>query len=94
MSSARNAALNAALKDADQLMTAVHVEQDVQLFVRLYHGHMALVQALMRAQDQLHESGYQPDVRSTLVGPAHRAVMLSARALARAAVQHTPEEVP
>lgn len=91
MSDARTAALNASLKDADQLMTTVHMTPDVPLHQRLYHGHMELVQTLMRAQDQLHESGYQPDVRSALVGPAHRAVLLSARALALAAA---PQRAP
>ena len=31
---------------------------------------------------------------SVLVGPAHTAVVRSARALAHAAVQHTPKEAP
>ena len=70
VSSARNAAFNAALKEADGLMTVVH------------------------AQTQLHEANYDPAVRSALVGPAHTAVMRSARALAHAAVQHTPKDAP
>lgn len=74
--------------------SAGQVTDTVPLYVRLYHGHMRLVQTLMHAQTQLHESGYEPDVRSALVGPAHTAVMHSARALAHAATQHTPEEAP
>lgn len=73
-----------ALQDIDELVTAkciTHVQPTI--CERLYCGHMELVTALMKAQTQLHESNYAPAVRSALVGPAHTAVMRSARALAQ-----------
>lgn len=84
-----------ALEGIDQAVTAKQVTPDVPDEVRLYHGHMQLVATLMQAQTHLHESGYQPTVRQALVGPAHTAVMHSARALAHAATgQPPPSKTP
>lgn len=71
----------------DTGITAVHITSPPTLQARLYAGHMELVGALLRAQTQLHESGYVSAVRSALVGPAHRAVQESLWALASAAAR-------
>lgn len=69
----------------DTGISAVHITEPPSMAARLYGGHMDLVAALLRAQTQLHESGYVQAIRTTLVGPAHRAVQESLWAMACAA---------
>lgn len=79
------------LENIDAVVRAVHVLPDAPtLAQRLHAGHMELVTALMRAQTQLHESGYSQTVRAALVGPAHAAVIASSAALASAAAPPLP----
>ena len=70
-------------------IAVTHISGELPLYSHLYVGHMDLIAALLRAQNKLHESNYDPLVRSALVGPAHTAVMDSAIALAKAATGTT-----
>lgn len=83
------------LHDIDQNFSARHMDADGgTLADQLEAGHMELIATLMKVHTQLVLSNYKPEIRTALVGPAHQAVMRSARVLAYAAAVATPWKAP